>query len=148
MPPSLSVELKREFMFSVVLKEAAVVLQLMLKTDFVPKLACRIPPGVRREVPDIESEFLGLGFPGAYVSLPGEAGVHASVGVITSVRPYGHVPHAYFAGGRTQDSKAVVASFAIAVSRLVDSPIVDGSGHWMPQDEFTADDLMAAMSSA
>jgi len=45
-------------------------------------------------------------------------------------------------------SKAVVAAFAIAVAKLVGSPIEDGSGHWMPQHEFSPEELMAAMMAS
>ncbi len=147
MPPSLSVDLKREFMFSVVLREATAVLQSILGIEFVPRLTCTLPPGVKREVRDIEGQFLGLGFSGAYVSLEHDPEVLVGVGVI-SVRTQGRPPLVYFAGGRTRNSKALVAALAIAVARLVDGPIEDGSGHWMPQDEFSPGELIAAMTSA
>lgn len=146
LPPSLSVDLKREFMLSVVLRSTELVLQEILKTETLPKIYCTIAPGVKREVPDIEGQFFGLGFSGVYAHLENDLETLVQVGVITT-HQQGRPPHAYFAGGRTKISKALVAALAIAVARLVQSPIVDGSGHWMQQEECSSEELMIAMTS-
>lgn len=134
-------------MLSVILEDAAVLLQTILRTEARAEFICVVPPGVREEVPDIESQFLGLGFPGVYIGLESEDGVLVHVGVV-SMMTEREPPHAYFGGGRSPVSKAVVACFAIAVARLVNSPIQDGSGHWMPRGEFSPEELMAAMAAS
>jgi hypothetical protein len=147
MPPSLSVTLKREFALSVVLERSAIILQTILRSACKPRFMLSVPPGANQEAPEIQSQFLGLGFPGLYVGLEDEYGVLVHVGVFSAMRA-GEPIHAYFAGGRSSTSKAAVAAFAIAVARLVDSPIEDGSGHWMPKDTFSADELLLAMTSS
>jgi hypothetical protein len=132
-------------MLSVVLKDAAVLLQTILRTETLPKFICSVPPGVKKKVPDIEAQFLGLGFSSVYVRLEHEEGVLADIGVTYSWTQ-GEPPHEYFTGGRS--TKALIAAFAIAVAKLVDSPIEDGSGHWMPQEEFSPEELMVAMTSS
>jgi hypothetical protein len=144
MPPNLAVDLKREFMFSVVLGDAAAVLQELLSLESHPTFKCIVPPGVKHEISDVTGQFLGLGFSGCYVQLQDDPDVLADVGVVT-VMTRGEPPHASFAGGRSKKCKALVAALAIAVARLVGSPIRDGSGHWMPRDEFSAEELRDAM---
>jgi len=146
LPPSLSVDLQREFMLSVILRSAELVLQEILKTETLLKIYCTIPPGVKREVPDIEGQFLGLGFSGVYIHLENDLETLVQVGVITT-HQQGRPPHTYFTGGRTRISKALVAALAIAVAGLVQSPIVDGSGHWMQQEECSPTELMIVMTN-
>jgi len=131
-------------MLSVVLRDAEVILQELLNLKSAPRFDCVVPPGVKIEVPDITSQFLGLGFPGAYIQLEDDSEVLAHIGVVT-VRTQGSLPHAYFAGGRSTKGKALVAALAIAVANLVGSPIEDVSGHWMPREEFTPEELRVAM---
>ena len=145
-PPDLSVGLKREFSLSTVLKDAAIVLQALLDLKSTPRLKCTVPPGVKQKITDITGEFLGLGFPGVYVQLEDDPDVLAGIGVITTMTP-NTSPLAYFSGGRSVEGKALVAALAIAVARLVGSPIEDSSGHWMPNEEFTPEELKAAISN-
>lgn len=155
MPPDLSVTLPHEIALPVVLKDAATVLQTILKMSAAPKFTLTIPPGVKREVPDPQGQMLGLDFSSIYVGLddPEEIYVRrddghvlADIGVIESERPTGNIPLMYFSGGRTRISKAVIAAFAIAVAELVGSEIEDSSGNWMPRETFTANDLLRAMT--
>src|SRR6266436_7366735 len=111
MPPNLSVGLKREFKLSVVLRDAAVLLQELLNLESTPSFKCIVPPGVKTEVPDITGQFLGLGFSGVYVQLEDDSEVLADIGVV-NMMTQGRPPDAYFAGGRSPKGKALVAALA------------------------------------
>jgi hypothetical protein len=145
MPPSLCVPLKREFALSVVLENAAPLLQTILSLPTVPTFALTIPPGVANQTIGIPEQVLGAGFSGRYIGFEhGE--VLAEIGVINRNRP-GEPVAAYFSGGRSKTSKALVAALAIATARLVGSHISDYSGHWMKCDDFSADDLLLTMTT-
>jgi len=158
MPPNLSVPLRREFALSVILKDAATVLQTILNMPSPPRFTLTIPPGVKGEVKDPTGQMLGEGFSGVYVGLddpkgiyvaPEDGDVQADIGVIVLRRRTPEEgPWVYFAGGRSKTSKALIAALAIAVAERVGSDIADYSGHWMPQDMFTANDLLHAMTGS
>ena len=144
MPPSLSVDLKREFRLSIVLEDAAALLRDLWNLKSKPSFKLIMPPGFKGEVPDIAGQILGLGFRGVYVQLEDDSEVLVGIGVINTMT-HGRPPLAYFAGGRSTKVKALVAALAIAVARLVGSSIEDGSGHWMPREEFAPEELRLAL---
>jgi hypothetical protein len=66
LPPSLSVRIHREFFFSVILKSEETLGQFLGKS--VSQSLYTLPPSVKKHNQDIEGQFLGAGFSGAYVS--------------------------------------------------------------------------------
>jgi hypothetical protein len=143
LPPSLSVRIPREFFFSVILRKSEETLGRLVGKP-VSKLSCVLPPGVKKDVTDIEGQFLGAGFSGAHVSTADFRESLCHVGYV-EMAAYRGRPFAYFSGGRSRTTKLLTASLAIAVAELVESPIEDSGHHWIKKDEYNPDELLAAM---
>ncbi len=144
MPPSLSVRIPREFFFSVILRKSEEALGRILGKP-VSRISCVLPPGVKKDVTDIEGQFLGAGFSGAYVSISDFPDSICHVGYV-EMAAYRGRPFAYFSGGRSRNTKLLTASLAIAVAELLESPIEDSGHHWIKKDEYDPGELLAAMT--
>jgi hypothetical protein len=144
LPPNLSVRIPREFFFSVVLRKSEEVLGRILNKKSVSQSLCTLPPGVKKHVEDIEGQFLGTGFSGAYVTNADFPESLVGVGYLEA--SFAHqLPWAYFSGGRSRNTKLLTASLAIAAADLVGSLIEDSGHHWIKKDEYNPDELLAAM---
>jgi hypothetical protein len=144
LPPSLSVRITREFLFSVILRKSEKILGKVLSGKSVSQSSCTLPPGVKKHIEDIEGQFLGAGFSGAYVSNADCPESRVDVGYV-QMAIVREQPFAYFSGGRSRNTKLLTASLAIAVAELVGSPIEDSGHHWIKKDEYSPDELLAAM---
>ena len=143
MPPRLSVRIPREFFFSVILRKSEETLGKILGKP-VSKFSCVLPPGVKRDVTDIEGQFLGAGFSGAYVSLTDFPESLCHVGYCDA--SFAHeIPWVSLSGGRSRNTKLFTASLAISVAEIVGSPIEDSGHHWIKKDEYDPGELLAAM---
>lgn len=143
MPLSLSVRISREFFFSVILRKSEETLGKMLGRP-VSKMLCVLPPGAKNQVPDVESQFIGAGFSGAYVSTADLPESFCHVGYCDG--SFAHEkPWVYLSGGRSRDTKLLTASLAIALAQTVGSPIEDCGHHWLRKDEYSPEELLAEM---
>ena len=143
MPPSLSVRIHREFFFSIILRKSEETLGKILGKP-VSRMSCALPPGVKKQVLDMEGQFLGAGFSGAYVSIADFPESLCHVGYCDA--SFAHeVPWAYLSGGRSRNTKLFTASLAIAIAEIVGSPIEDSGHHWIKKDEYDPGELLAAM---
>jgi hypothetical protein len=130
-------------LFSVILRKSEETLGKILGKS-VSRISCVLPPGVKKQVPDIEGQFLGAGFSGVYVSIADFPESLVDVGYCDA--SFAHEPPwAYFGGGRSRDTKLFTASLAIATAELVGSPIEDSGHRWIKKDEYDPSELFAAM---
>jgi hypothetical protein len=143
LPPRLSVRIHREFFFSVILRKSEETLGRILGKP-VSKISCVLPPGVKRDVTDIEGQFLGAGFSGAYVSIGDFPESLCDVGYCDA--SFAHeIPWVSLSGGRSRNTKLFTASLAISVAEIVGSPIEDSGHHWIKKDEYDPGELLTAM---
>jgi hypothetical protein len=129
-------------LFSIILRKSEETLGKILGKP-VLRMSCVLPPGVKKHVPDIEGQFLGAGFSGVYVSIPDLPESLVDIGYCEAWFAK-QLPWAYFAGGRSRNTKLLTASLAIAVAELVGSSIEDDH-HWIKKDEYSPDELLEAM---